>query len=163
LREPFHYRDGHGGWQEIYRRQAFAVLARIGYFLRGNEPICCGDRRELLLAAGSEGLTIDGVNPVWLKTPAAPIVGSLIEKLDINIEDILSAFRSLQKRVEYLIVEGAGGWMVPIDRNCFVSDLAAAMKLPVLAVAYNRLAVSIMRSLLCRACADMRSVAWALY
>lgn len=138
-------------------------LRESGISCAGMKPICCGDRRELLLAAGSEGLTIDGVNPVWLKTPAAPIVGSLIEKLDINIEDILSAFRSLQKRVEYLIVEGAGGWMVPIDRNCFVSDLAAAMKLPVLAVAYNRLAVSIMRSLLCRACADMRSVAWALY
>ena len=31
------------------------------------KPICCGDRRdaELLLAADSEGLTIDEINPVW--------------------------------------------------------------------------------------------------
>jgi dethiobiotin synthetase len=105
------------------------------------KPICCGDRRdaELLLAAGSDGLTIDDVNPVWLKTPAAPIVGSLMEKVDIDIDHILAAFHSLQSRVEHVIVEGVGGWMVPIRRDYFVSDLAAVMKLPVLAVAYNRL------------------------
>jgi dethiobiotin synthetase len=105
------------------------------------KPICCGDRQDaqLLLAAGSEGLTIDDINPVWLKTPAAPIVGSLMEKLDIRIDDILSAFHSLRNRVKHVVVEGTGGWMVPIRRNYFVSDLAAAMKLPVLAVAYNRL------------------------
>jgi dethiobiotin synthetase len=105
------------------------------------KPICCGDRQdaEFLLAAGSEGLTIDDVNPVWLKTPAAPMVGSLMEKVYINVDHILAAFRSLQSRVEQVIVEGTGGWMVPIQRNYFVSDLAAAMKLPVLVVAYNRL------------------------
>jgi dethiobiotin synthetase len=48
-----------------------------------------------------------------LKTPAVPLVGSLIER--------------------------TGGWMVPIHRNYFVSDLVASMKLPVLAVASNRL------------------------
>ena len=77
------------------------------------KPLCCRDRRdaELLLAAGSDGLTIDEVNPVWLKTPAAPIVGSLMEKVDIDVGHILAAFHSLQKRVQHVIVEGqAGGW-----------------------------------------------------
>jgi dethiobiotin synthetase len=102
--------------------------------LCGLKPICCGDRQdaELLLSAGSDSLTIDDVNPVWLKTPAAPIVGSFMEKKDIRIDDIIAAFHSLQNRVEHVIVEGTGGWMVPIQRNYFVSDLAAAMKLPVL-------------------------------
>jgi dethiobiotin synthetase len=105
------------------------------------KPICCGDRRdaEFLLAAGSDGLTIDDVNPVWLRTPAAPMVGSLMEKADIDVDHILAAFHSLQSRVERVIVEGTGGWMVPLQPRYFVSDLAAAMKLPVLAVAYNRL------------------------
>jgi dethiobiotin synthetase len=109
--------------------------------LCGLKPICCGDRQdaELLLSAGSDSLTIDDVNPVWLKTPAAPIVGSFMEKKDIRIDDIIAAFHSLQNRVEHVIVEGTGGWMVPIQRNYFVSDLAAALKLPVLAVANNRL------------------------
>jgi dethiobiotin synthetase len=79
------------------------------------------------------------VNPVWLKTPAAPIVGTLMEKVTIDIEQILFAFHALQERVEYVIVEGTGGWLVPIRSDYFVSDLAAAMKLPVLVVAQNRL------------------------
>jgi dethiobiotin synthetase len=117
------------------------VLRASGESCAGMKAICCGDRRdaELLLAAGSHGLTIDDVNPVWLKTPAAPIVGSSMEQVDIDVDHILSAFHSLQNRVEHVIVEGTGGWMVPIHRNYFVSDLAVAMKLPVLAVAYNRL------------------------
>jgi dethiobiotin synthetase len=117
------------------------LLRASGVSCAGMKPICCGDRRdaELLLGAGSGDLTIDDVNPVWLKTPAAPIVGSLMEKVDIDIGRILSAFHSLQNRVEHVIVEGTGGWMVPIHRDYFVSDLAVAMELPVLAVAYNRL------------------------
>ena len=117
------------------------LLRASGTSCAGMKPICCGDRQdaEFLLAAGSEGLTIDDVNPVWLKTPAAPIVGSLMEKVDIDIDRILATFRSLQSRVDQVIVEGTGGWMVPIQRSYFVSDLVAAMNLPVLAVASNRL------------------------
>jgi len=105
------------------------------------KTICCGDRRdaEELLAAGSDGLTIDEVNPVWLKTPASPIVGALREKVTIDVDKIFAAFHSLQKRVEHIIVEGTGGWLVPIRSDYFVSDLAAEMKLPVLVVAHNRL------------------------
>jgi dethiobiotin synthetase len=117
------------------------LLRASGASCAGMKPICCGDRRdaELLLAAGSDGLSIDDVNPVWLKTPAAPIVGSLLEKVTIDVEYLFAAFHALQKRVEHVIVEGTGGWMVPIHRDYFTSDLAAAMKLPVLVVASNRL------------------------
>lgn len=105
------------------------------------KPICCGDRRdaELLLEAGGDGLTIDDVNPVWLKTPAAPLVGSLMEKVNIDIEQILAAFRALQDRVAHVVVEGVGGWLVPIRPDYFVSDLAVELGLPVLVVAQNRL------------------------
>jgi dethiobiotin synthetase len=85
------------------------------------KPICCGDRRdaEALLAAGSDCVAIDEVNPVWLKTPAAPIVGAVMEKVTIDIEQILSAFGTLQERVEYVVVEGTGGWLVPIRSKLF--------------------------------------------
>jgi dethiobiotin synthetase len=117
------------------------LLRASGASCAGMKPICCGDRRdaELLQAAGSDDLTIEDINPVWLKTPAAPIVGSLMEKVDIDIDHILAAFHSLQNRVEHVIVEGVGGWMVPIRPDYFISDLAVAMKLRVLVVACNRL------------------------
>ena len=74
------------------------------------KPICCGDRRdaELLLAAGSEGLTIDEINPVWLKTPVAPFAAARIEQMPIDIEHIIAALRALQDRVERVVVEGVG-------------------------------------------------------
>jgi dethiobiotin synthetase len=76
------------------------------------KPICCGDRRdaELLLAAGSEGLSIDEINPVWLKTPVAPFAAARIEQMPIDIEHIIAALRALQDRFERVVVEGVGGW-----------------------------------------------------
>ena len=77
------------------------IAARLLHLLRasgircaGMKPICCGDRRdaEALLAAGSDCVAIDEVNPVWLKTPAAPIVGTVMEKVTIDIEQILLPF-----------------------------------------------------------------------
>jgi dethiobiotin synthetase len=122
-------------------RQLLRLLRAAGTSCAGMKPICCGDRRdaELLLAAGRESLTIDEINPVWLQTPAAPIVGSFVEEVNLDIEQILAAFRALEDRVEQVIVEGVGGWMVPIRSDYFISDLAAEMKLPVLVVTQNRL------------------------
>jgi len=121
--------------------QLLRLLRASGTSCAGMKPICCGDRgdAELLVAAGSAGLRIEEINPVWLKTPAAPLVGGLMEGVNIDVERILVAFRALQNRVEHVLVEGVGGWLVPIRSNYFVSDLAVEMALPVLVAAQNRL------------------------
>jgi len=105
------------------------------------KPICCGDRHdaELLLAASSEGLTIDDVNPMWLRTPAAPFTAAMVEERSVDIELIVKKFLELDHRFECVVVEGVGGWLVPIRTDYFVGDLAAALKLPVIVVAQNRL------------------------
>src|ERR1043166_3749932 len=105
------------------------------------KPICCGDRKdaELLLAASSEGLTIDEINPVWLKTPATPLAASLIEEVVIDEQQLIDAAHKLEDRFDFVVVEGIGGWLVPIRRDFFVSDLAVQMKLPVLVATQNRL------------------------
>jgi dethiobiotin synthetase len=107
----------------------------------GMKPICCGDRDDArqLLAASSEGLTIDELNPIWLKTPAAPLSASLIEQVEIDEHALTGKLRALEERFDCVVVEGVGGWLVPIRRDFFVADLAAQMKLPVLVVALNRL------------------------
>ena len=121
--------------------QLLRLLRASGVRCAAFKPICCGDRRdaELLLAASNEGLTIDEVNPLWLKTAAAPFTAVQVEKVKIDIGLLIAAFTALQKRVEHVFVEGVGGWLVPIHADYFVSDLAAEMKLPVLVVAQNRL------------------------
>ena len=113
----------------------------IGLRCAGMKPICCGDRNdaERLLAASSEGLTIEELNPIWLKTPASPFSASLIEQVAIDEGMLVTALRELEERFDFVLVEGVGGWLVPIRSDFFVSDLAAQMKLPVLVVAQNRL------------------------
>jgi dethiobiotin synthetase len=121
--------------------QLLRLLRASGLRCVGMKPICCGDRQDaqLLLAAGSEGVTIEEINPIWLKTPAAPFAAALVEHIDIDIPRVLGAMADLQRRFDCVVVEGVGGWLVPIRANYFVSDLAAEMKLPVLVVAQNRL------------------------
>lgn len=121
--------------------QLLRLLRASGLRCAGMKPICCGDRRDaqLLLAAGSEGLTINEINPIWLKTPAAPFVAALDEQVEIDVPGVLKAMTELQRRFDCVVVEGVGGWLVPIRVDYFVSDLAVEMKLPVLVVAQNRL------------------------
>jgi dethiobiotin synthetase len=121
--------------------QLLQLLRARGLDCAAMKPICCGDRRdaELLLAASSEGLTVDEINPLWLRTPAAPFAASLVEHVDVEIEFLLDHFQKMNRRFDLLLVEGVGGWMVPITKNYFVSDLAVTMKLPVLVVAQNKL------------------------
>jgi dethiobiotin synthetase len=121
--------------------QLLRLLRACGVRAAGMKPICCGDRHdaELLLAASSEGMTIDEVNPLWLRTPVAPFAASLVEQVEIDTARLVDAFEEMKRRFDFLVVEGVGGWLVPITRDYFVSDLAAAMNLPVLVVAQNKL------------------------
>ena len=121
--------------------QLLRLLRASGFSCAGFKPICCGDRRdaEVLLAGGIEGLTIEEVNPVWLKTPLAPFAAARIEDAKIDIDAIVTTFRVLRRRVDIIVVEGVGGWLVPIRPDYFVADLAAELKLPVIVVVRNRL------------------------
>src|SRR5216117_4086937 len=97
-REPFHYRDRHRGGQDTHRRPTLASVACVRRTLRRNEAdlLRRSSGRRILLAAGSEGLRIEEINPVWLKAPVAPLVGSLMEGWHIDIERILTSFRALK-------------------------------------------------------------------
>lgn len=121
--------------------QLLRAARASGLRCAGMKPICCGDRgdAERLLAASSEGLTIDEINPVWLKTPATPLAASLIEQVAIEEQRLVDALRNLEDRFDFVLVEGVGGWLVPIRRDFFVSDLATQMKLPVMVVTENLL------------------------
>ena len=92
-----------------------------------------------MLDASDGPLTIDDVNPVWFQTPAAPFAAALVEQRDVDVQQICERLEALRARFDFVVVEGVGGWLVPIQRDYFISDLAVAMGLPVLVVALNRL------------------------
>ncbi|MDR3404037.1 MAG: dethiobiotin synthase [Chthoniobacter sp.] len=117
------------------------ALREAGRDCVGLKPICCGGREDatLLHAAAEGAITLNGVNPVWLRAPAAPYTASLIENRAIDLDLIRESFARARAAHESLIVEGAGGWLVPIVRDYFVADLAAEFGLPVAIVVANRL------------------------
>jgi dethiobiotin synthetase len=117
------------------------LLREAGIRAVGMKPICCGNRDDVrrLLAAGAEDATIEELNPVWLQSPVAPSVAARIERIEIDIEKIHHRFTILSQRFEIVLVEGVGGWLVPIAPNFFVSDLAKRLNLPVVIVTENRL------------------------
>ena len=116
-------------------------LRSCGIRAVGMKPICCGDREDArrLLAASAEGISIEELNPVWLQSPVAPSVAAQIEQVEIDLGRIRDCFRSLSVRFDTVIVEGVGGWLVPITADLFVSDFAKQLELPVAIVANNQL------------------------
>ena len=105
------------------------------------KPICCGERAdaEQLHAACDRAIPLNDVNPVWLRTPAAPYTAAIIEDRNIDLALIREVFARLRSEHPSLIVEGVGGWRVPIARDYFISDLAAEFALPVAVVIANKL------------------------
>ncbi|MDB6154228.1 MAG: dethiobiotin synthase [Chthoniobacteraceae bacterium] len=117
------------------------ALRERGVDAVGMKPICCGLRldAEILHEACDAAIPLNEVNPVWLRTPAAPYTAALIENRPIDLALIRETYSRLRKRHSTLIVEGVGGWRVPITERYFVSDLAIEMGLPVAVVVANKL------------------------
>lgn len=117
------------------------ALRAAGRDCVGFKPICCGGREdaELLHEASEGAIPLNELNPVWLRTPAAPYTASLIENRALDLDLIRECFGRARSAHESLIVEGAGGWLVPIARDYFVADLALEFGLPVAIVVANRL------------------------
>ncbi len=117
------------------------ALRRAGHDTVGLKPICCGGREdaEALHAAAEGAVTLNDVNPVWLRAPAAPYAAAMIEGRAIDLDLIRETFTRLRTAHASLIVEGVGGWRVPITRDLAISDLAAEFGLPVAVVVANRL------------------------
>jgi len=107
----------------------------------GMKPLCCGARDDALAlhAANDEAIPLNDVNPVWLRTPAAPYTASLVENRPIDLALIRSTCARIAVEHESIVVEGIGGWRVPIARGYDVGDFAVELGLPVIIVVANRL------------------------
>jgi dethiobiotin synthetase len=118
-----------------------AAIRKDGIDAVGMKPICCGDRDDAkALHRASDGVAaLNDINPVWFRTPAAPYTAAMIEGRTVDLALIRDAFERLKSTHQRVIVEGVGGWRVPIARDYFVSDLARDFALPVVVVVANRL------------------------
>jgi dethiobiotin synthetase len=82
---------------------------------------------------------ISQIVPYHFADPIAPWPASLREKRPIRITTLMAAYRQLQKKHSFLVVEGVGGLLVPITARMDLIHLILKMALPVLLVARSGL------------------------
>ncbi len=117
------------------------ALKRTGKAVAGFKPFVCGARDDAvhLANASSEGITVEEVNPVWLKVPAAPYAAALMENRRFELNEVIACFQAIAQRHEHVLIEGAGGWEVPLNEFSTMADFAQRLALPVIVVVNNKL------------------------
>ncbi len=78
-------------------------------------------------------------NPVALPDPVSPHLAATRAARPVDVAELLAAYRRLQGLADVLVVEGAGGWRVPLNEHETLADLARAIGAPVLLVVGLRL------------------------
>lgn len=82
---------------------------------------------------------LDCVCPYIFKLPASPHLAAKAEHKEIKIARIKKSFKLLSSKFDFVIVEGIGGALVPLNEKHLVIDIARELGLPVLVVAQNKL------------------------
>jgi dethiobiotin synthetase len=85
------------------------------------------------------GDPLENICPYRFKFPLSPYTAAQLEKASIRLDKIRHAYHRLMKRHQGILVEGAGGLLVPITRKTTMADLALRLNLPVLIVARTNL------------------------
>jgi len=115
----------------------------------GMKPVASGCERrdgdlrnadaEALIAAADLDLPYAAVNPFAFEPPIAPHLAAEEADRTIDLDAILEAYRTLRGASDLVVVEGVGGWAVPLGGELMLADLARALALPVVLVVGLRL------------------------
>ena len=122
---------------------------KIGLRALGMKPVAagaapidgrlCNDDALALIAAGTTAADYAQVNPICLAEAVAPHIAAADEGRRIDIEAILSARDALSQQCDLLLIEGVGGFRVPLHAGYDTADLAADLAAPVILVVGLRL------------------------
>lgn len=136
--------------------QLLRQWAAQGLSVAGLKPVAAGaaatpeglrnDDALALAAAGSLPLAYDDINPVCLAWATAPHLAAAAVGQRLAVAPLVDHCRRVAARAERVVVEGAGGWWVPLDEPAepgtlgpTLADLAVGLGLPVLLVVGVRL------------------------
>jgi len=125
------------------------ALAREGKRAIGMKPVASGCREtaaglrsedaERLQAVSGVAVDYAEVNPYAFAPGTAPHLAAHESGKEIRDEKILESFQRLRQKAPWMVVEGIGGWMVPLGEHLTMADVARAMRLPVILVVGLRL------------------------
>lgn len=90
---------------------------------------------RVLQATSSIKMSYDAINPITFELPIAPHIAAELEKKSIDMSLLSKGLNKLQVLpADIIIVEGAGGWRLPINDQQMLSDWVMEQKLPVILV-----------------------------
>ncbi len=122
------------------------AFAAQGRRVAGFKPVAAGcdadgrnDDAKALQAASTLPLTYEQVNPYCFVPAIAPHIAATQSGGRIEMARILAAYRELAARADVVVVEGAGGFRVPLNGGQDSADLARELNLPLILVVGMRL------------------------
>ena len=111
----------------------------------GMKPIAAGESIHNGISINSDVFEISrfsnavpnsyGINTYSFNEAIAPHIASKINNKPISLLKIKAHYDSLMKTAEYLFVEGAGGYYVPLGEDIMTSDLINSLNIPIILVA----------------------------
>jgi len=138
-----------GVGKSIAAASLLRALQAQGVRALGMKPVASGctmsaqglrnEDAELLRTHGSGAPDYALVNPFALPEPIAPHLAAAQAGVEIRLDPIVAAFAALSTMSQCLVVEGVGGWAVPLSATLMQADLVRALKLPVILVVGMRL------------------------
>jgi dethiobiotin synthetase len=138
--------------------QAFAAQGKRA---AGFKPVAAGcdedglnDDAKRLHAAGNVQTSYSRINPYCFAQPVAPHLAARLAGVAVEFPRILVAYRELAAQADVVIVEGVGGFCVPLNDKQDSADLARQLALPVILVVGMRLGCINHALLTVRAIAD---------
>jgi dethiobiotin synthetase len=124
-------------------------FAQQGKVVVGMKPLAAGCQKEngelrnadvgSLVAASNVDADLALINPYAFEPAIAPHIAAEQAGVTVSLSKIKQAFDALQSQADVVIVEGAGGFRVPINREQTMADLAVQLNLPVIMVVGIRL------------------------
>ena len=94
---------------------------------------------QRLQAQCSSNLAMSAINTYAFEPAIAPHIAARDAQVTFDLDHIVSAFDELRRQSDLVIVEGIGGWCVPLDEKQTTVTLAQALNLPVILVVGMRL------------------------
>ncbi len=126
-----------------------AAYVAQGYKVIGMKPVAAGwelvdgvwvnEDVLKLEAASNVQAPRELINPYSFKEAIAPHIAAERAGVEINIEVIQQAFNQLRDIADIVIVEGAGGFLVPLNGRHSMADLAVTLNIPVILVVNMKL------------------------
>lgn len=105
------------------------------------KPFCSGGTDDLDAFRSIQGdeLPRKILNPYYFPEPLAPAVARHETARRITLKSVLATVKKAARRCECLLVEGAGGLLVPVTRRMMVADIISALKCDVIVVTRNQI------------------------